>query len=386
MIARLAFCALLAATASARVSGEPAHGRAAHVVLVVWDGMRPDFATKENAPTLWALAQEGVTFQRHHSIYPTLTTVNAAALATGVHPSRSGPIGNYEYLPETAKNKPARIDGAEVIHAKDKSSGGHFLGVPTIAELVQARGGTTAIAGTKSAPLLFDRKSEGRKGKSVTLVEGIALPAEAQGEIEKLLGRYPKTNELPSVTEDAWTTRALTEVLWKDGVPEFSVLWMGEPDRSAHAEAPGSEKALAAIKSSDANLAVVLKALAAKGVREQTDILIASDHGFSTIARPFNLAGLLAADGFPIVDGERNAKEAGAIRVVGNGGSIFFYIENHEAEMNARLVRWLQTQDFTGVIFSRATSAGTFPLDARPSGKARRPGCGDVFPLERATQ
>lgn len=362
MIARLALCALLAGAVSAQLEAEPARGKAAHVVLVVWDGMRPDFATEENAPTLWALAQGGVTFRNHHSVYPTLTTVNAAALATGVSPSRSGPIGNYEYRPGISKRKPARVDGPETVRAVDKSSGGKYLAVPTIAELVQARGGRTAVAGTKGAPLLFDRKSANRKGKSVMLAEGIALPAVAQRAIEKALGRYPRTKKLPSVAQDHWTTRALTEVLWKDGVPEFSVLWMGEPDRSEHAEAPGSEMALAAIKSADANLAIVLKTLEEKGVRAQTDILVASDHGFSTIARPLDTAGLLAADGFAVVGAGVNAKKPGAIRVIGNGGSIFFYVEDHDAETAARLVRWLQGQDCTGVIFSRAATAGTFPL------------------------
>ncbi len=51
-------CALLlvsgsAARAQAETKG--ARGQAEHVVLVVWDGMRPDFVTKENAPTLWQL-------------------------------------------------------------------------------------------------------------------------------------------------------------------------------------------------------------------------------------------------------------------------------------------------------------------------------------------
>lgn len=57
-----------------------------HVVVVVWDGMRPDFVNERNTPTLWKLAQEGVTFQSHHSVYLTATNVNGAAIATGVYP------------------------------------------------------------------------------------------------------------------------------------------------------------------------------------------------------------------------------------------------------------------------------------------------------------
>ncbi|MEP6820905.1 MAG: alkaline phosphatase family protein [Chthoniobacterales bacterium] len=362
MIARLALCALLAGFVSARAEDAPARGKATHVVLVVWDGMRSDFMTEKNSPNLWALAQRGLTFRNHHSVYPTLTTVNAAALATGVFPGSSGPIGNYEYLPGISRTKPARTDGIDMVRAIDQRSGGKFLAVPTIAELVHASGGTTAIAGTKSAPLLFDRKTDARDGNSVTLVEGIALPKSAQRKFEDTLGRYPKTKKLPSVTQDKWSTRALTEVLWKEGVPEFSVLWMGDPDRSEHADSPGSAKALAAIKSVDDNLARVLKALEEKGVRDQSDVLVVSDHGFSTIARQINLESLLAADDFRVVKKGKNAKTSGAIRVIGNGGSVLFYIKDHDAKTNARLVQWLQKKDFTGVIFSRAAVEGSFPL------------------------
>ena len=61
--------------------------------------MRPDFVTERNAPTLWKLAREGVTFRRHHSVYPTATNVNGAALATGAYPNRNGLLANREYRP-----------------------------------------------------------------------------------------------------------------------------------------------------------------------------------------------------------------------------------------------------------------------------------------------
>ncbi len=113
----------------------------------------------------------------------------------------------------------------------------------------------------------------------------------------RVLGPYPDTEELPSVSQDKWTTRALTEVLWKDGLPALSVLWMGDPDRSEHEFTPGSKTALAGIKSVDANLALVLQTLERKGLREKTDVLVVSDHGFSTIGRLIAVAGAVAEGG-----------------------------------------------------------------------------------------
>src|SRR5262249_24327958 len=71
-----------------------------HVVLIVWDGMRPDFVTSQYTPTLYELAQRGTFFMRNHAVYVTTTEVNGVALATGMHPDHSGVIANWQYCSE----------------------------------------------------------------------------------------------------------------------------------------------------------------------------------------------------------------------------------------------------------------------------------------------
>ncbi len=66
------------------------------------------------------------------------------------------------------------------------------------------------------------------------------------------LGPFPSAH----LQRDVWTTKAVTDFLWKDGVPALSVIWLGEPDLTEHESAPGAPSALAAIKSSDENLAL----------------------------------------------------------------------------------------------------------------------------------
>jgi arylsulfatase A-like enzyme len=150
--------------------------------------------------------------------------------------------------------------------------------------------------------------------------------------------------------------------LWQEGVPDLSVLWLSEPDRSEHANAPGSETALAAIRLSDTNLANVLKVLEAKGVLSETDIMVVSDHGFSTIERSIDLAESLSKDGFTVVNKGDETLAKGVIRIAGNGGTQLFYVGQHDADATSRLVRSLQRSDFAGVIFSRTPTAGSFPL------------------------
>ena len=86
-------CGLIAA---AQAFAQGAKGRM--FVLVVCDGLRPDLVTQQNMPNLFAIGREGVRFDRHHSLYPTLTMVNAGGLSTGAQPGVDGVLGNTMYF------------------------------------------------------------------------------------------------------------------------------------------------------------------------------------------------------------------------------------------------------------------------------------------------
>src|SRR6266513_3696860 len=113
--------------------------RGEHVVVVVWDGMRPDFISEQNTPALWKLAQSGVTFRNHHSVYPSATIVNGTAINTGVYPSHSGILANHDYLPAIEARKSIDVENVTVVRKSDAVSGGKYVAVPTVAELSQER-------------------------------------------------------------------------------------------------------------------------------------------------------------------------------------------------------------------------------------------------------
>jgi len=69
------------------------------VVVFVWDGLRPDSITAADTPTLARFRDDGANFSQHHSVYPTLTMINAAALATGNYPQQHGFYGNWIWSP-----------------------------------------------------------------------------------------------------------------------------------------------------------------------------------------------------------------------------------------------------------------------------------------------
>ena len=366
---------IVCSSAAAVVPAKPER----HVVVVVWDGMRPDFVTEQNTPTLWKLAREGVTFRNHHAVYPSATMVNGTAIVTGIYPGKNGIIANHVYRPDIDPHHSIDVELPAVVKKGDEVSGGKYILVPTIAELVQHAGGRTVIASAKTVGLLLDRQADvGTAKNCVTLFAGKSLPAEIIPSITATLGPFPSGH----LQQDAWTTKAMTDCFWKDGVPALSVLWLGEPDLTQHESAPGAPAALAAIKSADENLAAVLSALDQRDARGRTDVFIVSDHGFSTIKRSVDLRRILndagftakieelriAKDGNQSAGGIRDKTEfndqpkPGDIMLAANGGSVLFYVVGHDKKLIRRLVEFLQQSDFAGVIFTKEPMEGTFGL------------------------
>lgn len=366
---------IVCSSAAAVVPAKPER----HVVVVVWDGMRPDFVTEQNTPTLWKLAREGITFRNHHAVYPSATMVNGTAIVTGIYPGKNGIIANHVYRPDIDPHHSIDVELPAVVKKGDEVSGGKYILVPTIAELVQHAGGRTVIASAKTVGLLLDRQADvGTAKNCVTLFAGKSLPAEIIPSITATLGPFPSGH----LQQDAWTTKAMTDCFWKDGVPALSVLWLGEPDLTQHESAPGAPAALAAIKSADENLAAVLSALDQRDARGSTDVFIVSDHGFSTIKRSVDLRRILndagftakieelriAKDGNQSAGGIRDKTEfndqpkPGDIMLAANGGSVLFYVVGHDKKLIRRLVEFLQQSDFAGVIFTKEPMEGTFGL------------------------
>src|SRR5262245_8477435 len=366
---------IICASAAAIVPAKPQH----HVVVVVWDGMRPDFVTEQNTPTLWKLAREGVTFRNHHPAYPSATNVNGTAMMTGVYPGKNGIIANYVYRPDIDSQHPVAIELQSVTEKGDQLSGGKYIAAPTITELVQRVGGRSLIASAKTVGLLLDRHpNEVGAKKSVTLFAGKGLPVTALDSITEKLGPFPSAH----LQKDSWTTKALIDVLWKDDIPALSVLWLGEPDLTQHETAPGDPAAIAAIKSDDENLAAVLSALDERKTRDTTDVFVVSDHGFSTIKRSVDLRKILNEAGFTATTEFKGEPKSGDIMLAGNGGSVLFYVIGHDEVVTRRLVEFLQQSDFAGVIFTKQSMDGTFALEQVDIQNDRAPDVAMAFRLD----
>lgn len=346
-----------------------AAGVAEHVVVVVFDGMRPDFVTPQYAPNLYSLATNGVFFRRNHPVFISTTIVNGTSLATGVHPGRNGILANTDYREELNTQAAVASEVLDTIRRGDLASEGRYVAVDTLAELIQDAGHATYVAGTKSVTLLHDRKARrtdtAAHSNSVTLGRGLILPRSGGDPLKKVNDDkvFPDTFTTPNLASDSWTTKALTRGLWRKTVPKYSLLWLSDPDVTQHAKGVGAPESLSAIEASDKHLGEVIKVLKEKGVYEKTDLFVVSDHGFSSIARTADIVATLKQAKLSAHSKLENP-ERGDVLVIGLGGAALIYVTERDESVVRAAAAALQMSDSTGVLFSRLSIEGTFPLSA----------------------
>ena len=164
--------------ADAPDASPPSRGRI--VILMVWDGLRPDFVTARDTPNLYEMEHQGTRFDRHHSMYPTLTMVNAAALATGASPGVNGIVANTMYFAPVLAGQSFGVDASSLGNklAKpmmfentsllaslngDSAFAGRLLDLDTVAQQLEREGGYLAVAGKQGPTFLFDDRVESVK-------------------------------------------------------------------------------------------------------------------------------------------------------------------------------------------------------------------------------
>src|ERR1051325_3726890 len=132
--------------AVASVHAQPRH---THLVIVV-DGLRPDYVTRDVMPRLTQLGRRGIVFTAHHSVFPTVTRVNASSFVTGAYPETHGLMGNTIYIPKA--NATRGLDTADCENLDDvERAEGPLLTAPTLGEILEPARKTLLAVGSGSS-------------------------------------------------------------------------------------------------------------------------------------------------------------------------------------------------------------------------------------------
>src|SRR5271168_3978157 len=111
------------------------------VILFVPDGLRGRTVGPETAPAMAEVRDRGVHFKNSHSMFPTFTTANASAMATGHYLGDTGDFSNTIYTgypvgPANGTVTPF-LEVNPVILDADEHFGGDYLNEETILKMAR---------------------------------------------------------------------------------------------------------------------------------------------------------------------------------------------------------------------------------------------------------
>ena len=337
------------------------------LLIVAFDGLQPAQVTQELMPNLASFAEDGVTFGNHHAVFPTVTRVNAASMMTGRYPGGHGLAGNTvvfrDYDPHLA------FKALEPTLAQVAATLGGVLLAPTLADvLAQHREEYVAVvSGTSGNAYVHNPNAEGSGG--ATIHPEFCLPRYLHDQIVSRFGPWAEEAE-PNTGRMSRTVDILTGYVLKERRPAVSLLWLAEPDHTQHAYAAGSSSSNAALLEADRQFGRVLAWLTDAGAEADTDVIVISDHGHSTVVEGVDVRGRAEEAGFSKPAGKRD------VIVAENGGSVLFYVEGSDPATADRLAAWLMAQPWCGPILSSeavGSIPGTLPAALAGAEGARAP-------------
>jgi len=348
--------------------------RAELSILFVVDGLRPDVVSSDNTPNIYKLAQEGVRFENSHAVFPTVTRVNSAAIATGAYPIINGIVSNSMYVPEVDPNRAFSTGDFKNLLLLDERSGGKLLYCKTWAQRLVEKGLSPVALGSGSTGSAFLLNPRAPQGVGM-LISGyfepgtiLAYPDAINRAVLARFGPAPSLANAPNYNIKVdWITQVLNDYVLTDVRPDVIYCWLTEPDHTQHGAGIGAPRTLATVRNMDRNIGLVLQKLKDMGLFEKTNIFITSDHGFSTYNYNVNVTQALINAGLKL------SKQSDDVVLAGSGQSVLINVKNREKARIEKIVRFLASQSWCGVLFTagrgqppaeyRGFIDGTFSLE-----------------------
>ncbi len=354
--------------------------KASKVVVIVFDGLRPDMVTPDRMPNLYGFARENFWFREARSIFPSMTRVATSSISTGAPPAVHGVVGNSFYYPEVTKSHILDTSLAEDLALAESALGGSLLEGETLGDRLAAHGKSFAVVHSGSAGSTYAinprAAAHGHWTFSVMGRDATRTP-HAVDEVVTRFGPLPPRN-LPRFEETEYVTRVFIDHVLAEMDPDVALIWFNEPDTSFHYKFLASEETSAIIKAVDAAFGRILAAIKARSDGEDVAIIAASDHGQISSSGIADIAGLLTQEGHAAARASDRPINGAKVTVTGgNMGEI--RMMDGDLERRDRIARWLMERDEIGMVFTpsddpvHGTVPGTFSLSLVGLDHARQP-------------
>ena len=311
------------------------------VLIVVFDGLQPSQVNPELMPNLTALVAQGVTFANHHPVFPSVTRANASSMVTGRNPGNHGLAANTLLIRDFDPNK--AIPALEPQLAQVAREAGPVLLAPTLADILCQHGHEYVAIGVGTSGNAYLHNPNADRSGGATIHPDFTLPYSLHEDITSRFGPWPEEAR-PNTPRMAHAVRIMTEYILPERMPAVSLIWSSEPDKSQHAAPVGSDLPNDAIREADEQFGKLMDWLRQTGRTPDTDVMVVSDHGYSTITSVVNVEALVRQAGFS------PGGEPGGVVVAHNGGSVLFYTSEGDRATAERLAVWLMEQPWCGTI------------------------------------
>ena len=315
-------------------------------LLLVLDGLRPDYVTPELMPNLHALGQRGTVFANHHAVYPTVTRVNSSSISTGSYPERHGILGNAVFFPRVEPGRFLDTAQRSELLRIEKDQDGVLLTAVTLGQVLEAQGKRLLAvgAGTSGAAFLLNPKVSG----GAVIHTEFVLPESLHSRLLAELGPPPGEAR----PNDARNRRAVDAFL-KVGLaavdPTVSIVWLSDPDTTGHALGMGHPTTLEALRRLDREVMNIQEGLRSAGLLDSYNIWVTSDHGFVTYTGASDVRAIVKPFAATLADGSP--------RIV--NGDTAIYVRDDNQQVVTQIVRALQATPGIGAIFTRPAKPGS---------------------------
>lgn len=329
--------------------------KAAKVVVIVFDGLRPDMVTPERMPRLSAFAGQSFWFREARSVFPSMTRVATTSVATGAPPATHGIVGNAFLYPEVTPDFVLDTSRAEDLALAEQKLGHALPTAETFADRLAAAGLSLAIVHTGSAGsayMLNPRAAAHGHWTFTILGEGATRTPEAVREAVERFGPLPP-RALPRFAEIDYAERVFRQHALAAMDSDVALIWFNEPDTSSHYRFIGSAETAGILAHVDAAFGRILDAVETRPDASDIAIIVASDHG--QIAGPgvIELDRLLTQAGHPAAMASQRPLNGAAVALTGgNMGEI--RVRDGDLDRRDAIARWLMQRDEIGMVFTAA--------------------------------
>jgi hypothetical protein len=284
--------------------------RSRRAVFVCCDGLGRNWVRPETTPVLDGMRRTSQWCAEHSAVFPSVTRVSAASVATGCQPARHGLHGNRMGLFEGDRIVVRDVGSPDFRTHMRRATGGTLL-VPALAERVAGAGGFIAFSNVSPGAAYFlDPEHFGHVyhragsfapgGKSIAAPDALEVSHDAAGDW-------------------AMTERFCSEVL-SDRKAAVAFLWLCDPDHTLHGVPLGSPAHADALRGAERCVAEVMRTvdrLRAEG--DEILLMVGSDHGQETIGDCVDVEDWLSSRGL------QDLLAVGDVAVAGQGTAALLY-------------------------------------------------------------